>query len=723
MVNPSVRTLASVSLISTTLVLGGARVSDAQIRSFVPVTRYVVDGAVAEIISANAEGTLLAYTNADDQVIGMIDISDAENPVELGTVDVSEFGEPTSVAITPNGQYAIAAMLDTDDILEQDPGYLVFIDVASQTRVAELQLAGIGPDSVAITPDGEKVIIAIEDEEDEDSLPGDRPGSLNIVAIDYASPEDSTLTEVALDLSGIEGVNYASDPQPEFVSIRPDGEIAAISLQENNAIAILDVESESITQIFSAGTSVHERADLVEDDDVLLVEPFEGRREPDTITFTPDGQHIITLNEGDTDLERFDDGIWSGGRGWSIFDLEGNVVYDSGSSAEELAVWHGQYPEGRSENRGVELEGGTAAQFGDRPFAFVTSERGSFILIYDISNIESPRFINFYPTGRAPEGVLAIPERNLLLTSNEDDGTIDIFRASPFFESGYSENEPLVSSNNLSIPFGALSGMVASPDNSSVLYAVPDNAFAPSRIYTINLLRDRANVLTALTITKDGEPVGYDLEGIAIHPDGGFWLVSEGDNREGRERPNLLIHVDESGAVQQEITLAESDAEAISRFGFEGVTTSADGSSVYVAIQREFDGDPEGMVRIGEYDTESETWSYYMYPLDGDNIEDSWVGLSEIARDTDGSFLVIERDNQGGENGAANVRIKRIYRISLDGLSEGDTVEKTLVTDLVEDYSWLADKVESLAVTESGYWVASDNDGGEWYNRLLFIPR
>ena len=112
-----------------------------------------------------------------------------------------------------------------------------------------------------------------------------------------------------------------------------------------------------------------------------------------------------------------------------------------------------------------------------------------------------------------------------------------------------------------------------------------------------------------------------------------------------------------------------------------------------------------------------------MYPLDTDNVEDSWVGLSEIARDTDGSLLVIERDNQGGENGAANVRIKRIYRISLDELSPGDTGEKTLVSDLVESYDWLADKVESLAVTEEGYWVASDNDGGEWYNRLIFIPR
>ena len=723
MFKPILRQFASASVISATVIVANASISEAQVRSFVPVKRHVVNGSVAEIISASPDGMLLAYTNADDQLIGMIDISDINNPMELETVDVSDLGEPTSVAITPNGQFAIAAVLDTDEIPDQDPGYLAFIDVESQERVAQVELAGIGPDSVAITPDGAKVIVAIEDEEDEDNLPGDRPGSINIVTIDYDSPDASTVEEVALDLTGIDGVNYATDPQPEFVAISPDGSLAAVSIQENNAIALLDMDTNAVVRIFSAGTSVHERADLIEDDDILLVQPFEGRREPDTIAFTPDGQYLVTLNEGDTDLERFEDGIWSGGRGWSIFDLEGNVVYDSGSSAEEIAVRHGQYPEGRSENRGIELEGGTVAQFGDRPFAFVASERGSFLLAYDISDIERPRLINYLPTGLAPEGVIAIPDRNLLLTSNEEDGTIDIFQASIFFDTGYSETEPLLSSNRLTTPFAAISSMVTSADNPNVLYAVPDNALAPSRIFTINLRANQASVIRARTITQAGEPVSYDLEGITLHPDGGFWLVSEGDNREGRERPNLLIHVDEMGEVQEEITLSETDAAAISRFGFEGVTTSADGDNVYVAVQREFEDDPAGMVRIGEYDVEAETWTYYMYPLDSDNVEDSWVGLSEIVRDTDGSMLVIERDNQGGENGAANVRIKRIYRFSLDGLAPGDTIEKTLVTDLVESYDWLADKVESLAVTEDGYWVASDNDGGGWYNRLLFIPR
>lgn len=725
MVKFSIHSLISASLVSTVL-LGSAGVAHAQIRSFVPLNRYVVGGAVAEIIDASPDGNTLIFTNSGDQQVGFVDITDPTDPQPLGTVEVA--GEPTSVAVTPDGKYAIAAVLSLIDedagqtIADQQPGNLVFIDLATREIVGQVQLLGIGPDSVDISPDGSKVIVAIEDEEDTDNLPGSRPGSINFVTINYDNLSESTVSAVEIDLSGVEGVNYVEDPQPEFVKFSPDGSTAAVTIQENNAIALIDVASEEIIRIFSAGNSIH-LADLTEDGEIVIAEEFEGRREPDAIAFTPDGQHLITANEGDTDLESFGDNIYSGGRGWTIFDLEGNVVYDSGSSVEDLAVARGQYPDARSEDRGIEIEGGTVAEFGNQPIAFVASERGSFVVAYDISNPEIPELISFLPTGLAPEGVLAVPQRNLLLTSNEDDGTIDFFQASTDpTASAYSPTEPLIVSAGANLPFSAISGLHQVRYNPNALYAVPDNAVSPSRIYRIEMEDSVATVVSALPITKDGEPVSYDLEGVTLHPPGGFWVVSEGDDREGQEAPNLLSYVNGMGEVQQEIPLPE-EAGAITRFGFEGVATNAEGTKVYVAIQREFEGDSENTVRIAGYDLENQTWNYYFYPLDTDNVEDSWVGLSEIARDTDGSFLIVERDNQGGENGSANARIKRIYRISLADAEPGSTLEKTLVLDLLSDYDWIEEKIESLAVTEQGYWFASDNDGGINYTRLLFVPR
>jgi len=310
----------------------------------------------------------------------------------------------------------------------------------------------------------------------------------------------------------------------------------------------------------------------------------------------------------------------------------------------------------------------------------------------------------------------------LLLTANEGDGTIDIFQAATTVANAYTEQQPLVMSESQDLPFSALSGLQTVPGGSRQLYAVPDSAIAPSRIFTLNVNGGKALVSRTMMITKDGKPMSYDLEGITLNPAGGFWLVSEGDDREGQQKPNLLLKVSDRGTVEEEIPLPQEAAAIVTRFGFEGVTTNADGSKVYVAVQREMKDDPKNQVRIGEYDIASKIWNFYFYPLDTDNV-DGWVGLSEIVRDTDGSFLVVERDNQGGANGAANARVKRVYRFSLNGVQPGGTLQKTRVIDLFADHNWLEEKVEGMAATEAGYWIVSDNDGGQMYTRLLFVPR
>jgi DNA-binding beta-propeller fold protein YncE len=419
----SLKPLWSVVVILTSLILTEAASSAAP--KLAEISRFVTGGAVAEIVSATPDGQTLVFTNAGDKRLGFVDITTPKVPSLLGTLDLTSLGEPTSVAVTPDGKYAVVAVLR-----DPNPGLLLFVNIATRQIVGRLRLQGIGPDSIAITPDGSKVIIAIEDQEDEDNLPGKRPGSINIVKINAAKPSQSTITKVALNLSGISGVNYPTDPQPEFVAINPAGTIAAVTLQENNAIALLDIPKARIIRIFSAGITRH-LADLTEDGKIRFNQRFRGRREPDGIAFTRDGNYLATANEGDTDLETFGDGIWSGGRGWSIFNLQGKVVYDSSSTLEQAAAKRGLYPDDRSENRGIEAEGITVAQFGSLQAAFVISERGSFIAGYDLTNVRSPQRFALVPTGVSPEGIVAIPQRNLVITANELDGTLSIFRLIP----------------------------------------------------------------------------------------------------------------------------------------------------------------------------------------------------------------------------------------------------------------------------------------------------
>jgi uncharacterized protein YjiK len=127
------------------------------------------------------------------------------------------------------------------------------------------------------------------------------------------------------------------------------------------------------------------------------------------------------------------------------------------------------------------------------------------------------------------------------------------------------------------IGWGAISGLTT---DGRMLYAVPDNAFVPSRIWRIDpsgvangrMVIDRVTPLT----DTDGQPLKIDPEGIAYVADG-FWIASEGKT----VADNELIKVDARGVVQRRIKLPASIQARFAHpnigTGFEGVAVSADG--------------------------------------------------------------------------------------------------------------------------------------------------
>jgi hypothetical protein len=146
----------------------------------------------------------------------------------------------------------------------------------------------------------------------------------------------------------------------------------------------------------------------------------------------------------------------------------------------------------------------------------------------------TPVWVQLLPTGLSPEGLLAIPSRDLFLTSDEVSGTITIFEGVEGIWQG-SAAAPTVRSSGVDEPWAALSGLAASSDNANVLYAVPDNA-APSAIYEIQTGGDVANLSVMAQITSEDEQAYYDLEGIAVDTStlapeegAGFWLAHEGN--------------------------------------------------------------------------------------------------------------------------------------------------------------------------------------------------
>ena len=321
---------------------------------------------VAEIVAASTDGMLLIYTDSAGENVGFVDIADPAAPQPAGTVALD--GEPTSVAVV--GNHALVAVNTSADFVDTR-GQLVVIDLATHSIVATHELGG-QPDSVAVSPDGRYAAIAIENERDEDLGNGEPPqlpaGFLTIVDL-VGAPAAWNLRQVRLE--GVADL-FPDDPEPEYVSINR-ANVAAVTLQENNHIVLVNLRNGRITHDFSAG-SVDlngidtDENDLIEQTASLAAVP----REPDGVAWINSGQ-FATADEGD---------LFGGSRGFSLFDKQGTLLWGSGNTLDRLAARLGHYPEDRSENKGNEPENVAFAQYGTDRVLFVGSERSSLMFVY-----------------------------------------------------------------------------------------------------------------------------------------------------------------------------------------------------------------------------------------------------------------------------------------------------------------------------------------------------
>lgn len=695
----------------------------------------------AEILAASTNGMTLIYTDSPNESIGFVDIKDPASPKAAGTVSLT--GEPTSLAV--KNDFALVAVNTSDDF-ENVSGLLAIINIETQQQVHSLNLGG-QPDSIAVSPDGKYAVVAIENERNEDLGDGTPPQlpAGSVIVIDIQSDNPTTWTTQTLNLTGLADL-YSGDPEPEYVDINQEN-IAVITLQENNHIVLIDLEAKTITAEFSAGSVNLDNIDTKEEKPsrILLSDTLNNLlREPDGVTWI-NNNYFATANEGD---------LTGGSRGFSIFDKVGNVVWDSASDLEHHAARLGHYPDKRSGNKGNEPENIELGTFDGTPFLFVNSERANLVFVYDVSEIASPVYMQALPTAVAPEGGFAIPSRNLLVVASEEDDRSDKLRSAiNIYQYGEQKAPyPTVQSQNTAtsdqpIAWGALSALTAHKTNEHILYAVDDSFYAANRIFTLDIRDEPAIITSAITIkdTNDifsslaGVPqqasintfdadnlaamintdktVNIDAEGLDIAEDGGFWVASEGAGTvsNSRERPvekhNFIFKTDAQGVIESVITLPEDLNQKQTRFGFEGIAQY--NGQLYVTFQRAWGDEPNP--RIGIYNIASAQWSFIFYPLNTPASQNGgWVGLSDITSVGDGTFLIIERDNQSGLDAA----IKKIYSVNLNNVQPNSVVNKTLVKDMLPALeatgAQIFEKIEGIAITSAQHlYIINDNDGGD----------
>lgn len=282
--------------------------------------------SAAEIPAFDAASRRAFVVNAQSGKLDVLDLSDPKKPRKVGEVDgtsVLARGEVNSVAVQ-KGLVAIAIQAQP----KTDAGRVALY------RAADLQLLGsvpVGalPDMLVFTPDGKTVLVANEAEPSDD-YQSDPEGSISLV--DVSTPSRPTVRTAdfkafngrAAELAakgvrllgpsadGTGKATVAQDLEPEYISVSPDGKTAWVSLQENNALAIVDLAKATVTDIVPLGYKDHGLAanalDVADSDgknpviQIATAPNVLGMYQPDAIAAyqAGDGQtYVVSANEGD----------------------------------------------------------------------------------------------------------------------------------------------------------------------------------------------------------------------------------------------------------------------------------------------------------------------------------------------------------------------------------------------------------------------------------------
>lgn len=272
------------------------------------------DEGAAEISAFDPSTDLLFVTNAEINAVEVLDMSDPTAPARVDTIDVS--GDVNSVAVRA-GKLAIAI---ANDDAQEDGTIDVYTtaDFVDGTPSVTTYTVGALPDMVTFADDN--TLVVANEGEPNDDYTIDPEGSVSIIDLTNAdlvaavSTADFTAfngTEDALRAQGVRifgpGATVAQDLEPEYITVE-DGK-AYVTLQENNALAIVDIATATVDDVIGLGFKDHSLPgngiDTNNDRDTpILIDsqlPIFGMYQPDAIASVKvgDATYLLTANEGD----------------------------------------------------------------------------------------------------------------------------------------------------------------------------------------------------------------------------------------------------------------------------------------------------------------------------------------------------------------------------------------------------------------------------------------
>jgi LPXTG-motif cell wall-anchored protein len=393
----------------------------------IPLGTFTGSGGLAasEIVAFDSTSKQLYINNGALNRIDIVNIAIPATPALVRSVDMSVYGRGVQSVTVGDG--IVAAAVDVAPVVSPDGrqtasnGLVVLMDTTGRI----LRTVGVGtlPDHVSFTPDKKTILVAGEGEpicslengntpalEAKDStLVSDANGTVSLIDVSNGATNATVTTldfssfdKTALLAEGVRvffpGSTAAQDLEPEYITTNAAGTRAYVTLQEANAIAIVDLVNKSILDVAPLGYKDWGAPDLLIDTsdkdgsgDASMLNlqsyagvPLKGMYMPDTIASMQrnDKTYLLTANEGDDrDYSCFSEKVragtltsnWTngtvdsslkvngklsrlnttnafptkdafdaiyayGGRSFSIWNSSGELVWDSGSQIEEIVA-------------------------------------------------------------------------------------------------------------------------------------------------------------------------------------------------------------------------------------------------------------------------------------------------------------------------------------------------------------------------------------------------
>lgn len=433
---------------------------------------------------------------AGNNRIDVVNLSNPSAPILITSIPISVYGGLVNSVYAKNGKLAAAieATVKTNPGKVVVFNTTTHAEIAVRTVGSLPDMVTFSPDgnyiftanegepndAYTIDPLGTVSIVDVED-------------NYSVTTLDFSgfASQAEQLKAQGLRVFG-PNASFAQDMEPEYIAVSANSNTAWVTLQENNGIAKIDIRTKSIRSIFPLGFKNFNlemnAIDASDQDGVVGLFkqwPVKGIYCPDAIAVHPNNgiPYVYSANEGDarewtgfvenvrlgnasyildptafpnaatlklnSNLGRlnvtrtlgdvdgdgdYDEIYTQGGRSFSIWNGNtGELIFDSKNDLDKKALANNKYPDSRSDDKSIEPEGMAIGRVGNKNLLFVGLERADAVAVYDITDPDSPVFLQWLNSGVGPEGVAFVPAsdspngKGILIVSSEVDGIVKIF--------------------------------------------------------------------------------------------------------------------------------------------------------------------------------------------------------------------------------------------------------------------------------------------------------